>query len=478
MAANADDQQPSTSNNRFADATDQEMDEILLGVDAKNTTKSTKFAVKLLRDYCLSKNTNQEFENLTGSELDTLLKGFYVNLRRQNGELYNRSSFLVIRQSLNRFLKNPPVNKTFDIISDPEFTNCNAAFKAMCKKMREEGKGKVQHKVPIEKGDIFKLYTHPRVFNTDTPSGLLNKVFFEIMIYFCRRGQENLRAMKPSDFEVQKDDIGRRFVCKVTSERDKNHQGNSKQKKQRREPKGARMYEKVNKRRCPVESFLKYLSKRNPNCDALWQRPKDSYDNDDTIWYDKRPLGKNTLAEMMSMFSKAADLSQIYTNHCIRATCITTLNDHGFEARHIVTVSGHRNEESVKSYCSDTSTKQKRDMSDSIADFLSVSDDEEIPESENLANNENEFENDITEEELVLSASQSDNLDSVIQEIVVGKSQLEEIQEQTRQVEPLADITNTVTDLNIDTNPQCLKAKPSASMMFNNCNVTINMVQP
>ena len=83
--------------------------------------------MKLLRDYCLAKELDVEFENLPVSELCTLLKGFYINLRRHNGELYTRSSFLVVRQSLNRFLRNPPVSKSFDIMADSTFNNANDA---------------------------------------------------------------------------------------------------------------------------------------------------------------------------------------------------------------------------------------------------------------------------------------------------------------------------------------------------------------
>ncbi|CAG2195428.1 Dixin [Mytilus edulis] len=103
--------------------------------------------------------------------------------------------------------------------------NANDAFKAMCKKMRQEGKGKIQHKPSIQKGDIVKLYNHSRVFNPNIPTGLLNKVFFEVMLYFCRRGQENLRDLKVSDFDILTDDSGKRYVSKVTSELTKNHQG-------------------------------------------------------------------------------------------------------------------------------------------------------------------------------------------------------------------------------------------------------------
>jgi hypothetical protein len=53
----------------------------------------------------------------------------------------------------------------------------------------------------------------------DIPNGLLNKVWFEVMYFLCRRGQENLREM----FELSTDSTGKRYIFQKTSELDKNH---------------------------------------------------------------------------------------------------------------------------------------------------------------------------------------------------------------------------------------------------------------
>ena len=81
---------------------------------------------------------------------------------------------------------------------------------------------------------------------------------------------------------------------------------------------------------CPVISFLKYISKLHPEREDLWQRPKDSFLEDDPIWYCNTPLGKNTLAQMMTtIISRRGQLTNHYTNHCIRATAITILDEKG-----------------------------------------------------------------------------------------------------------------------------------------------------
>ena len=67
----------------------------------------------------------------------------------------------------------------------------------------------------------------------------------------------------------------------------------------------------------------------------------------------------------MKVISQQAEWSTTYTNHSIRATTITILDKSGFEARHIMSVSGHRNESSIKSY-SKTDENTKINMARSL----------------------------------------------------------------------------------------------------------------
>ena len=72
-------------------------------------------------------------------------------------------------------------------------------------------------------------------------------------------------------------------------------------------------------------NFETYLQKLHPQCNRLWQFSKDSFSISDECWFQKRPLGKDTLASFMSTLSKRTGLSQIYTNHSVRATGATIL---------------------------------------------------------------------------------------------------------------------------------------------------------
>nr|XP_054749694.1 uncharacterized protein LOC129255358 [Lytechinus pictus] len=82
--------------------------------------------------------------------------------------------------------------------------------------------------------------------------------------------------------------------------------------------------------------------------------------------YDNVPVGLHTLGNKMSVISKQAQCSKVYTNHCFCATAINKLDNAGFEARHIMAISGHHSENSIKHY-SRVGESQKRRKTLTIA---------------------------------------------------------------------------------------------------------------
>ena len=83
----------------------------------------------------------------------------------------------------------------------------------------------------------------------------------------------------------------------------------------------------------------------------------------DMIWYENSLLGVNTLAAMMKEISLGAGLSQMYTNHSVRATAITLWPNANVPSRDIMSISGHANEQSTSSYSSRPSVKQLKNCS-------------------------------------------------------------------------------------------------------------------
>ena len=231
-------------------------------------------------------------------------------------------------------------------------------FTAQCVQLKKDGQAKVQHKPPLLDDDLKKLY-ESGVFNSDHPKTLLIKVFFEIMLCFCRRGRQNLRRLKKTDFEVHTDATGAKFVTKVRDEITKNHREDDEAEE------GGVMYAQTEGVWCPVASFEKCLEHLNPKNEFLFQRPKKEVSSDAVVWNDNMVVGERLLGDTMKRISKEANLSRIYSNHSIRATAVTILDKSGFEARHIMTVSGHKNESSIRAYSKTDQTTRRR-MSETL----------------------------------------------------------------------------------------------------------------
>ena len=281
-------------------------------------------------------------EPQTKDTLANVLKLFYAEAPKADGSSYSKSTLNSLRFGLNRHFK---ATRGFDIINDSEFTDANKVFGAKCMDLKRQGLAKVEHKPPpICEEDLKKLY-ESTAFGLDDPEKLQNKVFLQVMLYFCRRGRQNLRQLKKTDFSFNTDSTGARYVCKATDELTKN----------RREDDegfdGGLMHEKPGPN-CPVVSFELYLSRLNPLKEFLFQRPKRNVSTSWDVWYDNMVVGERTLGEKMKNISREAKLSKCYTNHSIRTTPVTILDKSGFEARHIMAVSGHKNndEGSIRSY--------------------------------------------------------------------------------------------------------------------------------
>lgn len=69
---------------------------------------------------------------------------------------------------------------------------------------------------------------------------------------------------------------------------------------------------------------------------------------------------------MTFLCKEIGTLPQNYTNHCLRSTGITVLDNAGFEARHITAVSGHKNESTIRTYSVKCPPQKKREMYESL----------------------------------------------------------------------------------------------------------------
>ncbi|KAK3088834.1 hypothetical protein FSP39_024307 [Pinctada imbricata] len=329
---------------RFASRTEKEMSDIRTKLSSKNTIKSNRRAAGILRSYLIEKHQPSNFEDFDTFRLNEILSHFYMDLRKSDGDKYKVTSLENIRHSLNRYLQAPPYDRNIDLIKGLEFREANLNFRAVLAELKREGKGFIQHHEIISDKDMQILYNSVHL-TPNTPTGLLQKVQFDVRLYFFRRGSENMHSMMKDTFMVKTDPNTRlKYVCKDIDELSKNHRESDKERT------GGYMPQILGDEKCPVLSFERYVQLLNKNCDRLWQRPRDTFSSSDESWYCNAPIGEKTLAMFMTNLSKQCMLSKAYTNHSIRATGATLLSRSHFGAAQIMSVTGHKSVSSLAVY--------------------------------------------------------------------------------------------------------------------------------
>jgi hypothetical protein len=84
---------------------------------------------------------------------------------------------------------------------------------------------------------------------------------------------------------------------------------------------------------------------------------------DSNVWVFPRPMGKNTLGQLMSMAAAESGLER-KTNHFVRKSTVKTLRKHGVPAHKIMQVTGHRSLTSIEAYGRELSDDEQIAYSD------------------------------------------------------------------------------------------------------------------
>ena len=136
---------------RLGSINEEELQEIIHQKHSKNTHKATKVAWAFFETNVREKKLNINTATISKIALDDILVKFYVELRKQDGNFYTKSSFRAIRNGVQRKFKEL---QEIDIIDDPAFTRSENVFRAQCVQLKKMGLAKVEHKPPITPTDI------------------------------------------------------------------------------------------------------------------------------------------------------------------------------------------------------------------------------------------------------------------------------------------------------------------------------------
>ncbi|XP_067674316.1 uncharacterized protein [Haliotis asinina] len=267
--------------------------------------------------YAMTKgHTIHSVTHMPPHQLSEFLRDFYgkVRTKLEEGPVRSTVSLKDIRLGLQKYFMK---ETGLDIVKDKSFENANA-----CYEMAVRMGPRKCHRLRIEMDDLRKIYFSDAM-KTDNPETLQNKVFFDVNLYIVNRGKDCMRAMTKNDFVVSTEVDGRKSVWlkyhpkfnikEMGGYGDVDHTGTRL---------GEKMLERPGDPRCPVASFLRYLTHLHPMTEAFWQRPKRSVSQSDYVWFDNTPLGNSTLSKIMQRISISAGVKENYTNHSIRPSYI------------------------------------------------------------------------------------------------------------------------------------------------------------
>ena len=326
-----------------------------------STRESTKRYTEKFKTFLSENGLSDQIETMPVRFLSKYLQYYYYKLKKNDGGCFSPSTLKGIRAGIQRYLTSPEVNRRINIMKDKEFDRANGVLRSLVGKWLKSG-NKGKQFSGIQPTDQSKIMNY---FDRSTPVILQQEVWFLIVYHFGLRGRELLASFTKDMFQINSDSDGFKYIeirCDLLS---KNVKASLSQ-KEYENLRSARIYEnREEPRKCVVKCFEMYLEKIPEGNSYLFPMPRKSFSNQE--WYcDKKNVGKNGLSVMMKNISKDANLSYIYTNHCIRVTTISNLSRQGYSAEEISSVSGHKNASSVQRYVRKLHDCDKRKISEDL----------------------------------------------------------------------------------------------------------------
>ena len=334
---------------------------------------------------CESSGSETDFANVDAEELNSKLKKFYLeaspkdvgrrqkNMPEQQASEYHKNTLKNVRAAINRHLKD--IGSTFDIVRDKEFRTANNCLDGKLKHNVRQGVSRpTQHKDVISHSDLGQVTQY--LNSTQSPVILRYKVWYDLCVHFVTRGLEFHQQLTLQSFEFMKDENDIEYVVLSHETKQKNRQGGLLNEEA---PSDKRMYATENES-CPVKSLKLLIEKTPPESTSLINHcTKEALASPDSeqYWYLNKPVRPYQYSKFMKDICRNANCSKPYTAHCLRATAIQAMNDAGFELRHIMFMSGHKNESSVRSYNRNCSDEQKKQISNALATITNKPD--ELP---------------------------------------------------------------------------------------------------
>ena len=240
-------------------------------------------------------------------------------------------------------------------------------LQARRKELKSKGLGNKPNKADnLTQADEDKLWESDQL-GLNTPTALLNTVWFNNTKLFGFRGCDENRQLKWGDVTLKNDTEGTTYL-EFNERSTKTRDGNS----------CDRAYapkifaNKQNPEKCPIEAYKLYKAERptsmnQPDAPFYLAINGNYLAKPTSLWLKSQPVGINKLSSMMKNMASAAGLSGKKTNHSLRKTACTTLLHANVPPTLGTQFSGHKNLASFSNYAT-ASFAQQREMSHILQD--------------------------------------------------------------------------------------------------------------
>ena len=139
-----------------------------------------------MTQYLVQNGENRQIHEIPPFELDALLCKFIIGVRRKNGEEYEPSYLRGMFGSFERYLKRHKYSTS--LIKGHEFSRSKQTLQSKQKILIMQGKGNLPKRADaITDEEINTLY-EKGFLGADTPSSLLNTMWFLNTLHFGIRG--------------------------------------------------------------------------------------------------------------------------------------------------------------------------------------------------------------------------------------------------------------------------------------------------
>jgi len=345
---------------RFEDVTDSDVAALKDAAENLNTRKSTVNWLGVFENWCDENALDKSAEKLPPEQLDKVLERFYASVRKQDGTDYEPGSLKVMQAALDRHLKEK--GYSLSIIKDREFLSSRKVLEGKARKLRNEGKGKLPNKSRSLTREEEEVLWECGQLGNSSPRSLLYTMWWLLSQHLGLRGCQEHYTMNVEDFTLNKDDNGNEFITFAEGPT-KTRQGGL-----RLQPRSVlpKMFA-TGDSRCPVALFKSYLAKRPEDLKLSGPFYLACIDNPTKtdVWYKKSRMGKNAISRIMATMKENSPLQEMcpdkrLSNHSVRKTVVRKLKASGVPKSEIITITGHRQEQSVEAYDSGNEEEQRQ----------------------------------------------------------------------------------------------------------------------